>query len=442
LITIKIPYKTSENNVSIINDLRRQYSCVVRYAYNRIKEGMTQRDIRLKIKDIKSVTMNSWFIQCAIMEGLAIYKRNKDRKVIFGGKKLFNLRIRNKINKEELRNKRLVYLTLQGEANKNGNRQFNFSYLMDNKLIFKVNSKQHLELNLQLMKKNYMKKLKYIQDISSIKQQPITIKISATDVYFIYVDKQINRGYKPMVNRYMGIDMNPNNIGISIKENDKIIYTNQFNLTNLTSIISNEHNSSESKRFKYLNNKLKHEIIQVSKKIIDIGIYYKVNYVFIENLTGILKSKVEMKLKGTYKGTEYNRKTHNYWKRSLFIDQMKKRCCFYDIKFRERFAHYSSFIGNMMYDYVDSVNASLEIGRRGYETIIKNNKNKFYPNLTKDSLKDQWKEYLSDDVEDWKGLYQKISKLKYRVSLNDTKHQFKVFKMNSTKSKIICHNFI
>ena len=85
-----------------------------------------------------------------------------------------------------------------------------------------------------------------------------------------------------------------------------------------------------------------------------------------------------------------------------------------------------------MYSFEDSINASLEIGRRGYNCIILNNK-KFYPEFNLSSLKDQWKEHFSDGIKSWKEFYLEIknSKLKYRVSLNN-----KVFSHINEKSNV------
>jgi hypothetical protein len=71
---------------------------------------------------------------------------------------------------------------------------------------------------------------------------------------------------------------------------------------------------------------------------------------------------------------------------------------------------YSSLIGNLKYDCIDEVNASIEISRRGIFQFVKG---KFYPKL---SVKDQWKEYLTN-VSEWKELAGLINKsgLRYRV---------------------------
>jgi len=104
---------------------------------------------------------------------------------------------------------------------------------------------------------------------------------------------------------------------------------------------------------------------------------------------------------------------------------------------------YSSVIGNCQHDYFDPVNASLEVARRGYNVIILKNK-QFYPEFSiKTSLKDLWKKPLSEVVKSWKELFKHIknSKLRYRVSLEDCKESFKVFQMDSIKSKVLVYKF-
>ena len=100
------------------------------------------------------------------------------------------------------------------------------------------------------------------------------------------------------------------------------------------------------------------------------------------------------------------------------IDNLEKRSKLHNQKLFKINPAYSSFIGNLQNEYVDPINASIEIGRRGYEVIIKKSK-KFYPNIwIKDSLKHQWKEKVNELPNTWKELFEiiKNSKLKYRVS--------------------------
>jgi hypothetical protein len=189
--------------------------------------------------------------------------------------------------------------------------------------------------------------------------------------------------------------------------------------------------ASDSKRSKYLQQKLSHETLQISKAIEDLVRYWKVKFVFVEDLC--------FKPGTAGLGKKFNRLTKNLWKREKFLGNLEKRIGNLGGKLFKVNPAYSSFIGNLCHDYSDPVNASLEIARRGWEVILLKNK-KFYPDLTVESLKDQWKEYLSEEVRDWKELFTKIkdSKMKYRVSLADLR--VKVFSLFHRKSRVLVYS--
>jgi len=436
MITLKIPYQTSEESTLLIQELRRQYSCVVRYAYNRAKEGKKQKEIRSLVKLLGNINLSSWFVQCAIMEGLTIHKRNKDKKVVFGGKISFRQRSKNKISDKELKEKRLFNLVLQGEGCRQGNRHFDFTKLINNKLIFKVNSKNHLELSFPILNKNYRKKLKFIQKVSELKEQPITISLSDKYIYFTYEEPKNYNVNTLLQNRYIGIDLNPNYIGVVVKSDETILHKQCFDLSDITQLIRNEANSSDSVRFKQLNNKLKHETLEISKTIESLALRFRCNFVFIEDLKSLSKANLD-------KGHALNRLTKNLWKRVYFVQNLEKRCKLNNIKLFKVNPMYSSVIGNVQYDYIDPINASLEIARRGYHVIILKDK-AFYPSFTiKASLLNQWKEEGSEEVKDWKSCFKvvKNSKMRYRVSLEKVEKPFKVLKMKSIKSKVLIYEF-
>ena len=95
--TIKLPY-TSDTDLT---DISKQYSNVVRYAYNRFLEDKSEKDIRLLAKSLNNVDLlNSWLIQCAILDVKALYKKFQNKKLIFGGKLHFINRLKNKITKD------------------------------------------------------------------------------------------------------------------------------------------------------------------------------------------------------------------------------------------------------------------------------------------------------------------------------------------------------
>ena len=176
---------------------------------------------------------------------------------------------------------------------------------------------------------------------------------------------------------------------------------------------------------KYFQNKLKFETFEISKSITKLAKQFNCNSVFIEDLH--FKGSSTIKIS--------NRKNKNLWKRELFINNLTKRLNIEGIKLYSVNPAYSSFIGNLMYEYTDAVNASIEIARRGFEYRIKKNKTGFYPKLL---VKHQWKE-MATKYTDWKKFFIQVKnlKLKYRVSLDECLHKFNVFQQNSSHKSMV-----
>lgn len=434
MITIKLPYKTSEENIDIINNIRHKYSSIVRYSYNRFNEGKKQKEIRGLIKKLNNVDIGSWLQQCGILEANQIKSINKDNKIIFGGKSNFKLRLNGKITKQEFKRKRLFPLCSQGDKLSYGNRIFDFSKLTDNILIFKPNRKIKIELSLPKLKCSYFKKLKYIQEQSALKELTVTVKLDEKYFYLTY-DEPKTKTNNLKNNRYLGIDLNPDTIGISILENGQIIHTQEFSLKPIFDKILNLNLLSSSSRMKYYQNKLNFETIEISKQVSILAKHFNCNNVFIEDLKFYQNLTSEQKYNKLG-----NRKTRNLWKREKFIQNLTKRLNVLGIKIYSINPAYSSFIGNIIYNFSDAINASIEIARRGHSVIILKNK-KFYPNLNLSSVKDQWKEYLTDGIKSWKDFYNAIknSKVKYRVQLNET--SFNCLSFKHRKSKVKVYNF-
>lgn len=423
--TIKLPYKTNEDLTSIL----KQYSNVVRYSYNRFLDCKTEKDIRELSKSLNSIDLlNSWLIQCGIKEGKAIQTRFKNEKVVFGGKYNLINKLKNKISKEEYQLKRLCPINIQGEELKQGNRSFKLDIIENNQIIFKLSKNKHIELKLPNLRNNMKKELFKLQHLNEVKQNQkgytYSIRFDLNNIYISFEEFK-QEPIKLNENRYLGIDLNPDTIGISVLENDKVIYTQEFSLKPIFNKILNEKLSSNSDRMKYFQNKLKFETFEISKSISLIAKQFNCKTVFIEDLH--FKGSSTIKIS--------NRKNKNLWKRELFINNLTKRLNILGIRLYSVNPAYSSFIGNLVYDYTDAVNASIEIARRGFEYRIKKNKTGFYPNLL---VKHQWKE-MATKITDWKKFFIEVKnlKLKYRVSLNDCLHEFNVFQQNSSHKSMV-----
>ena len=436
MITLKLPYITeSDSDNNLISEIRRQYSAVVRTAYNRFRMGLKQKEVRDYCKTLKNIDLlNSWLLQCGVMEGKQLQTRNKTNKVVFGGKKWLKLRSQDKITKEEWSNRRLLPLNIQGEQLHKGNRSFDFSSIgSENKLTLKLNRKTHIELTIPKQRKNYQRKLQLIENLTATKDLTVSVRLTDKFIYLSYEEpKKQNIVLKE--DSYMGIDLNPNHIGISIFKGTQVVHTQSFDFSKIAKAITSEHNSSDSSRFKYLNNKLQYETIIVSKVISQLAKAYHCKFVFIEDL-----KRIDTNDSGL--GRKFNRLTRNLWKRGIFESSLQKRLSLANIKMFKVNPAYSSFIGNLQYDYFDPCNAACEIARRGYEVIILKNK-KFYPTMNiKTSIKNQWKEDNIEGCTSWKKLFNQVknSKLRYRVPLESC--DFRRFKMLSKRSHVEIYVF-
>ena len=418
MTTIKLKYNSTSVFNEFLDKLRHQFSCVYRYSYNRLYEGLTKNDIYHQISELNNVEMiKSRMINDCVDFANRLYEKDKinNHKSIFGGKKNFIQLMKGKITKSEYSQKRLNALYIQGETSKKGNRYFTLDVL-NNKITFKYDKNNHYELNVN-PSKNQLKQLIELQEMCDENKSKFTITLD---------DKIINISFDEIKHeiinlndkRYLGIDLNPTNIGISVCDsNHSIIDTYDFEFGEIINRIKKVKKASNDKENVYLNNKLNHEILDISKRISDISKHYKCKFIFIEDLD--------------FKGNTYNnRLLKNLWKRNIFINNLEKRCNINGQKIYKINPAYSSFIGNCMYDYVDPVNASIEIGRRGFECIIKKSK-QFYPTFClKESLKHQWKEMVNDITDNWKEFYDlvKNTKLSYRVSLENINCSYNVFR--------------
>jgi IS605 OrfB family transposase len=409
MITVKLPYVTDQPE--IIQEYQKRYSPVIRSAYN-LSIDLSRTEKRHVLKS-RFPGNDAWFQECALLEGISMRESDSEKEKcrIFGGRKLFSDRISNKITKEEWRIARLLPLSIVGEANQKGNRKVKLD--IQNKVIWlKFDRQTHVKLQLPNLNKNYRNQLLGLEDATSNKLMPFSVKINSRYIYISYDEILLNSVsnkavYIPVKDRYLSLDMNPNYIGVAVVENTAIITTELIDLSKLT-VTSGK--SSDHEKSKYLNNKLEYETSIIAKHIADLAKFYKCEHLFLEEL------KFKQGDKG--KGKNFNRITSNSWKRNLFTRLVNKHCGITGIKVKQINAAYTSFIGNCQYEYPDPINAALEVGRRGIDWINKK-PDSFYPAVVvKQSLANLWKKdpmtQTFDNIDNWKDLFALIKKSKFR----------------------------
>ena len=418
-------------NTIDLNYELKTYNSVVHFAYNRFHDdrSIKEKDVRSQVNQLFKGKLNSWLLQCAIKDGKTIQERNDDKKVIFGGKTLYKRYLRKLITKEEFNKQRQLPISSQGEMPQKGNRMFDFHF--DNQsLVFKVSKDKHIDIQIGNIHKRLQKELNKLNELCYDKKATVSIKLNNDYIWITYDEKLLNNSMKfdcLKDNRVMGLDLNPNYIGLSViefdKENNfKVLYKQVFDLKYLT-----DKNTSKDKRH--------YELIKICHTINGLINYWKCKKLSIEDLN------IKQSDKG--QGKNFNRLCNNVWDRSLISNKLLMLSNIYGYELVKVNPAYSSSIGNLVYgnsETPDMVAASIEIARRGYK---KYEKKWFYPVFTIECLDEQWKQTLTG-VKDWKNAFLKIknSKVKYRVLLNDDIIQNAVFSKFNIKSKVISYLFI
>lgn len=400
------------NKADVLGDMGI-FSSIVRVAFNRYQDGLEEKEVRAYCN--ARFNHNSWFIQSAVKEAAALYKLNGNKHILFGGKNNLHQYLRGLIDKATFKYRRMFPIGIQGEKRCKGNRLFSFD-LDNQRLIYKPNKERLVEIKFLPMRKKIAGELAKVQELAEQSNITVSVKMSDKYVWLTYDENLIHdaRFNKLQSKRILGIDMNPNYIGLSVIEFGKddeftVLHKQVFDLSKLT--ISSGKSSTDSSS-KYITNKLRHETIAIAHEISKLVDVWKCKTVAIEDLS--------IKPKDLKKGTKLNRLCNNKWERRLFVNKLKMLANLHKFNLIEVNPAYSSIVGNFAYggeNTPDMVAASIEIARRAYKKF---NKGWFYPRFNIQFRDEQWKQTLGP-VENWKELFRKIkeSKLKYRFQLLD-----------------------
>jgi hypothetical protein len=460
MVTIKLPYTTTPDK-SVILGMMNNQSWVTKFLFNRLKDAdgvLTQKELTSFANSMNNISVDSWFKQSSVYEAKAIYGSYKSKltaileynknhpgelkklpTVIFGSRKLFFDRCKKKISREEFIKTKGLPLVSVGETLQYGNRKFEFKVIEENKITFKPEYGIKIPLQLPKLRKNYKKILSKLQVLMEQKKIPVKVSLDPSHIYVTYDEKFIKSlTYKPVMDRIMSIDMNPNYIGWSIidhkyQDNFKILRTGVVSIKKLNDkqfSFKKEKLPSDHPQNIKINNQRDFEIFEVSKALANVAVANNVKAFGLEGLN--------MPSSNKGKGKKYNRLVNNMWCREAFESNLKKRLTIAGIIPIEVYAAYTSYVGNLLYrQFPDMVGASIEISRRAY---LKLNKKEFvlFPSFTGSigALTQSLEELglkaskLIQNVKDWKELCGKVknSKVRYRVPLD--RFRFKVFRLD------------
>ena len=378
---MKIPYKLESKEqrellLKYIKNYNSIYNQVFNFHLGNLKSGYnTQtKDVLKFFKTRNNILLDTWFQQSAFSNAKEILTRLKnekclDKKIVFGGKKLFLERCKNKIEKKDFKLKRLLPIYSVGQAFLNGNRKFKF--INKNQVKFTISSNEQIILNFLISTKNkqYKKYIKKLIELQEQKRIPITYSLDLEYIYINFEHTTIKTPKKTrkIKNRIFAIDMNPNEIGYSIidwksSSEFKLIKAGSISLKELLDKERDKQVSSGSEIAKYFVNKRNYEIYEVGHILSKLANQYKCEIFTVESLS-IQGSNLG-------KGRKLNRLVNNQWSRRKLTSIIRKQCDYFGIYYQETQPEYSSFIGNMLYrklNLPDYCLASIEISRRAYE---------------------------------------------------------------------------
>lgn len=465
-------------------------------SYHKEAKEKSNKNTRTKFKIHNNIKRNEKSLPANITFGLKENLRKLTR--------LHNeINVINKEKDEVVRNELLIYNQLQiesltdlwkesrilpfyilGEANQKGNRFFDFDF-KNEKIIYKPFSGKKVEITYKVGH-GYANEMKKLSELIENKIISVTITITDNKIGLsfdnetlsgYYIDKQkrrkeverlgklnlspeekkevINIIYKKhyddlrskklvgkLPDRYISIDMNPEYIGYCVADKGisgikKIIEKGVIDLRKLNEKLKL---SSDNPLVKRQNNKREFEINNAIKYLFEIATHYKVAYFIKEDIDGIGKNKLDSK--------EGNHKVKNIWHREITEWQIEKRCIENGIELIPIIPVYTSFIGNLIYDYFDATNAAIEICRRG---MFKYEKGLFYPSLTGTIFDTMSKFFEGEniqlkprdvqifkDCQTWDKLFRIASDngLRWRWGWEKVEKSFSTFSINSAKSKV------
>ena len=266
-----------------------------------------------------------------------------------------------------------------GRAEEHGNRKFNFDF-NNNIITFKPSLKKHFDIPIT-PSKFQSKVLERIQELLDKCEMSITVALT-TDKIVISYDNELLNGYnfnkkackkeqattsdkikkkeiwikhkKEQEGRKLkgklptvfgGIDMNPEFIGLTIRNKDKILYTKCYDLTKIVKEMKSNNTDD----------------IQYNQAHIYKSIFKHLNHF---NASYFVTEKLEFKHEQNH-STGMNRKTKVAWCREFQKQLITKHTQNTGIQHLQVNAAYSSFVGNLTYNFFDPVSASAEITRRG-----------------------------------------------------------------------------
>ena len=407
------------------------------------------------------------------------------RSICFGSRELAQELTKNPEDKElrkEWKEKRKYFYLTQGEKHHTGNRFFDFSEFSNGILIFKPNKETKIKIECKITNRSDNSKtkdlIKTLETMAINKQISFCTKFSKNEIHVSYDEcvvsdtlinmkkmridlkkniededederkeifkKEMQISWQRIFDkkgllsrRYLGIDLNPNYVGIVIAdklsdnpEGDfRVIHQEYINYNKLNRNLGLK---SSHPRVKSDNNRRRHEIKDSFAYIFELAKHFGVSHFVIEDLEFKKRDLGNKKVNGLI---------NNKWCRELIKETIIKNTNILGMELLEINAAYSSYIGNILYDVFDPVAAATEITRRGMVKFIKGSSifppfhTPWFANGIDNKLSIKMDGWI-EECDDWKELCVKIKKSGVNVRRKLKPIQFSKKNQRKHKSRV------
>jgi len=276
-VQAKLIFESGEDKQKVL-DLMRRWSSCMRYAYKRLLEGHKRNELKRELQGI--FNLNSRYVDDAIMKAKSILTSCKERgenpkKVIFGGRQLFEKLKRRHINgkpyerlKIEWQERRKGNLYSRGDKSKKGNLNTRIEIDEDcMKLRINVGEREHVYAKIQpgwKIKDGTNIDRNQLLEAISISGQPysVQLKLKSGVVYaYFTVEEEFPKAKITKANGVMGIDTNAYPKNVAWAETDEHGQFLGYGRIPLEKLESGSFDKREYYRWQYA-----HEIVKIAKE--------------------------------------------------------------------------------------------------------------------------------------------------------------------------------
>jgi hypothetical protein len=362
--------------------LRRYQSVAIRTAYANAlaPDGVPRKEMDLrhqvKARVISDGVLDSWAVQCATRIGIAKRKLRSDGKLIFGSRAELERRRKGLISCEQWRRKRLHPFVSHGDRQKKRGNQ-NVHLIDETTILVKIGREESggrsgktltllALLHLPRMNGNRGVIMRQLAEICGRNDEKDRINVSYAigdthiSITFDPLDlpnhPQRRRPVRPFAGRSLGVDLNPNWIGMAVAEN--VGDPSRLSETSLLehALVKLDLPSDASPEL------VRETLAAVADRAIGLARKHRCGAIVLVKGLG--------KLRSSGRNRSLNRLL-NYWARTIFVQMLTRRARLAGIQVVEVWGGYSSTIGNIAFDAPDACAAACEIARRGTARLAK-----------------------------------------------------------------------